>query len=353
MPWRTMSEEKQREYLSLKLIEQQWEKDNFVESLFPDEGPLRRDLYKKHTEFFANGEKYRERCIMAANRVGKTLAGGYEVYNHATGLYKGWWTGKRFNKPCRIMVSGDTGITTRDILQGKLFGEYDNPGENCLIPKHLIGDTVPKAGIPRAYDMVKVKHVSGGWSEIYMRSYESGRKIFQGVELEVFWADEECPQDVYSEGLIRLATTKGIAILTFTPLSGLTPLVLSFLGDEFKPPEQRAAEGMGMQDIPISRQEAIKKESREKAYDRHLASQALTPYQQSVIDSMRPICVSDTALSRHREHIDYIANTGGNPKISWFDEDHDPIGPRVRLDMVECGIITEHEGRISLAEGIK
>ncbi len=39
---------------------------------YPDTGPLRRSLYQKHLEFFRAGAKYRERCFMAANRVGKT-----------------------------------------------------------------------------------------------------------------------------------------------------------------------------------------------------------------------------------------------------------------------------------------
>jgi hypothetical protein len=37
-------------------------------------------------EFFEAGAKYRERCMMAANRVGKTLGvGGYETAAHLTG----------------------------------------------------------------------------------------------------------------------------------------------------------------------------------------------------------------------------------------------------------------------------
>jgi phage terminase large subunit-like protein len=41
--------------------------------------------------------------------------------------------------------------------------------------------------------------------------------------------DEECPHDVYLECLTRLLTTKGIAMLTFTPILGLTEVVLRFL----------------------------------------------------------------------------------------------------------------------------
>ena len=73
--------------------------------LFPDEDMEQPDgsiiharhKYAKHLEFFEAGAKYRERCFMAANRVGKTLgAGGYETAAHLTGDYPAWWVGRRF-----------------------------------------------------------------------------------------------------------------------------------------------------------------------------------------------------------------------------------------------------------------
>src|ERR1035438_1427137 len=55
---------------------------------YPDAGPLRRELYHKHMEFFAAGPSYRERLMLAANRVGKTESvGGYELTLHLTGQY--------------------------------------------------------------------------------------------------------------------------------------------------------------------------------------------------------------------------------------------------------------------------
>ena len=41
---------------------------------------IRDHLPQDHREFFRSGRNYRERCFMAANRVGKTEgAGGYEL----------------------------------------------------------------------------------------------------------------------------------------------------------------------------------------------------------------------------------------------------------------------------------
>ena len=41
-------------------------------SFYPSDGPLRRELYRKHLAFFAAGARYPQRMMMAANRVGKT-----------------------------------------------------------------------------------------------------------------------------------------------------------------------------------------------------------------------------------------------------------------------------------------
>ena len=63
---------------------------------FKDEGDLRRELYKKHLEFFEAGARYKERLVMAGNRVGKTESiGGYETALHLTGQYPNWWVGRR------------------------------------------------------------------------------------------------------------------------------------------------------------------------------------------------------------------------------------------------------------------
>ncbi len=41
--------------------------------------------------------------------------------------------------------------------------------------------------------------------------------------------------DVYGECLIRTATTNGIVMLTFTPLAGMSAVVLQFMPAEFRP----------------------------------------------------------------------------------------------------------------------
>ena len=74
-----------------------------------------------------------------------------------------------------------------------------------------------------------MKHKSGGVSTIGLKSSESGRAKFQGTAKHVIWLDEEPPADVYDECLMRLMTTNGIMMCTFTPLKGLSEVALRFL----------------------------------------------------------------------------------------------------------------------------
>lgn len=223
------------------------EKFGKFKALFPDEGPFRRELYPKHMDFFAAGLKYRERCAMAANRVGKTYGmGGYETTCHLTGDYPDWWPGHRFKHPIRAWAAGKTNETTRDIVQTVLLGEitFDRANKRVdgsgLIPRERIlqgkdGGITWKAGVADLVDTVSVRHRSGGVSKLGLKSYQQGRGAFEGTAQHWIWLDEEPPEDVYGECLIRTATTKGKTAITFTPLQGMSKVVIGFLPKEMQP----------------------------------------------------------------------------------------------------------------------
>jgi phage terminase large subunit-like protein len=200
-----------------------------------------REHYVKHMEFFRAGLTYRARCFMAANRVGKTFsAGGYELTCHLTGIYPKWWEGRRFRTPIRAWACGKTNETTRDIVQTTLVGDIEYIGSmkrvdgSGVIPRALIGmgagQLTWKQGVADLIDTVKIKHVTGGWSKLGLKSYQQGRGAFEGTAQHVVWDDEEPPMDVYNEQMIRTATTKGVIMLTFTPLEGMSDVVQQFLG---------------------------------------------------------------------------------------------------------------------------
>lgn len=195
---------------------------------WPDEGPFAYDKYPKHMEFLKLGATHRERMFMAGNRVGKSIAGGYEMSCHLTGLYPHWWEGKRFSLPTDCWAAGDTGQTTRDIVQTTLLGEVGSFGTG-LIPKEQIIDIRMRSGIPGAVDTVRVQHTSGGISKLGFKSYDQKRRAFQGTQKHAVWLDEEPPLEVYGECLMRTMTTKGVVFVTFTPLMGITMFVQEFL----------------------------------------------------------------------------------------------------------------------------
>lgn len=184
-----------------------------------------RGGYSKHMQVLSDTAKFRQVCMMAANRVGKSELGAYAVATWATGNYPHWWAGKRFKGAVNIQVAGETGKLVRDSVQKKLLGEIGALGSGA-VPKEFILSTTPKAGTPNAVDTVLIRHKLGGTSIIQFQSYDQGREAFQATERDVIWDDEEPPLDVYTEQLLRTMTTGGVVLSTFTPLKGVSETVL-------------------------------------------------------------------------------------------------------------------------------
>lgn len=208
------------------------ERETRLFQLYPDTGPLRRGLYSKHVSFFTAGQAHMERACIAANRVGKTWGiGGYETTLHLIGEYPDWWEGRRFEEPIEAWAAGDTSETTRDIVQQALMGPLGQLGTGLIPAVNIIGEPTKRMGVAGAMDTGRIRHKSGGVSLVGFKSYDQGRKKFQGTSKHVVWLDEEPPEDVYDECLIRLMTVGGLMIGTFTPLLGLSKVVLRFLPD--------------------------------------------------------------------------------------------------------------------------
>jgi phage terminase large subunit-like protein len=84
-------------------------------------------------------------------------------------------------------------------------------------------------GLADCIDSVFVKHVTGANSTLGFKSYDQGRERWQGETLDFVWFDEEPPLDVYTEGLTRTNATGGMVYMTFTPLLGMSDVVMMFL----------------------------------------------------------------------------------------------------------------------------
>lgn len=206
-----------------------------IDTYFPDSGPLRRELYVKHLDFFRAGAQHRERLFMAGNRVGKSDTGLYEDVLHLTGAYPSWWEGRRFDTPIEAWVAGETGATTRDILQLKLLGRWGEFGTG-LLPYDSIVDYSSKRGLGEAVDSLYIKNAFGGTSMLGFKAYSEGRGNFQGTAKHLIHFDEEPTIEVYSEALLRTmivpgTTLGGLMLVTFTPLLGWTDVVSAYLSD--------------------------------------------------------------------------------------------------------------------------
>jgi phage terminase large subunit-like protein len=212
----------------LQSLEQR-RKYNQQEFLFPDK--LRAD-YHKHWEFMDAGKFYKERALIAGNRVGKTYTAMGEASFHLNGRYPEGWKGKKFQEPINCWAIGKTHETTRDILQTYLIGPIHDIGSGML-PKEDIDRITTKSGIQDAKQDVYIKHytdgIYDGFSHLQFKSYIQGIDAFMGTAQHLILLDEEPPRNIYGECLMRTMTTNGSLICTFTPLEGISEVVESFM----------------------------------------------------------------------------------------------------------------------------
>lgn len=257
-----LTETEDRRLLKLLREEAYYEDGRKLWRYFPDDGPLRRELYAKHLEFFQAGATHPLRLFCSANRVGKTEGFGCEFTYHLTGLYPEWWEGRRFAHPIIAWVAGDTNPKTQEIIQTKLFGTGDVRQSakmgTGLIPRETIGGVVLRPGIPGAIQSAYISHATGGRSLVTLKSFEQGPESFQGNEVHLIWADELMPLSIFAECVIRITPTPwfegGMLAWTVTPLEGLTDAILEFLPDgTFSQEEQfppKYVVNAGWDDVP-------------------------------------------------------------------------------------------------------
>ena len=184
--------------------------------------------YAKQRSFHDAGRSCRERLFRAGNQLGKSFSGGAEAAYHLTGLYPDWWQGRRIEQANSGWVGAPSGELVRDGAQRVLLGR---PGEwgTGMIPKRCISDVSRATGVRDLVDTVTVKHVNGGTSRVKFKTFDQGRLRWQTETLHWVWMDEEPDIEIYTEALSRTNATKGFVWLTFTPLLGVSDVVMRFL----------------------------------------------------------------------------------------------------------------------------
>ena len=138
-----------------------------------------------------------------------------------------------YRQPIVAWAGGVSNETTRDIVQFELLGSPDDPEAfgSGTVPKDLIIKTERKPGVPNAKSVALVKHVSGGNSSLFFKAYEMGVEKWQGRSVDCIWLDEEPSRDIYSQAVTRTLDRKGMVYMTFTPESGMTETVASFMNN--------------------------------------------------------------------------------------------------------------------------
>lgn len=187
--------------------------------------------YAKQRAFHDAGRDKRERLFRAGNQLGKTLAGAAEVAIHLTGDYPTWWQGRRWERATKWWAGSKSGEATRGGVQRLLMGEPSDPSAQGtgFIPRKAIVDVSPARGLADALDTVTIRHVTGAHSTLKFKSYEQGRERWQVETVDGVWMDEEPPSDIYTEALSRTNATKGFVFVTFTPLLGVSDVVMRFI----------------------------------------------------------------------------------------------------------------------------
>ncbi len=218
-------------------------KYNLIDSVFPETGSFSRDEYHKHVAFFEAGKTHRFRVLGGGNGSGKSFSGSYELALHMTGEYPKWWKGHKYKKAIKVWVICESGSLWRDSMQQALLGSVGEEIGTGLIRKDLIPKDGTKSmpGVPGAIGQIQTKHIKGGISSLTVKTFEMGRNQFQAATLDLLVFDEEPPEDIYAECIMRTRGVKGVkepgkVMMLFTPLKGLSEVVMRYLPNGRFPP---------------------------------------------------------------------------------------------------------------------
>ena len=230
-----------RELLQLLRERDHRNKYRKIDSYFPDTGPLARTNYPTVMKYYSAGKTYLERLLSGGNGTGKTTDGAIEMWFHASGLYPTWWPGHKFSKPIVAWALSKSGDQMKSAMQTTMFGPRSDRGAG-VFPKDALFYEDGKQrwtnwpGIPNCIGSIMIAHYTNGVydgdSLIEFKTYDQEAEALQGANVQFIWLDEE-PNNpmVYTECLSRTRGRKGQEgriCMTFTPLQGMSDVVLSF-----------------------------------------------------------------------------------------------------------------------------
>lgn len=140
--------------------------------------------------------------LVAANRFGKSTAGTRECLWRARGVHPY----KRI-RPHRFIVIGIPDFT--------FYRETSEPILRKWLPRSWLIDE------SKNEKWFRIRRIDGGTCTIQYKTFDQGRRSWQGFEADFIWLDEEHPEDIYREAFARVITSRGDFLQTFTPVGGL------------------------------------------------------------------------------------------------------------------------------------
>lgn len=160
--------------------------------------------HNKQVDFHKSTAK--QRLYIGGNRAGKTVGGACEAI---------WWlTGKHPYRKVPSVVHGR--IVASDFIQG--VGKIVMPMiQRWLPPSELINGSWEDS-----YDKMSRTLTLASGNDVEFLSYDQALLKFAGTSRNFIWFDEEPPQDIFQECLMRTLDVEGSMWETLTPIDGMT-----------------------------------------------------------------------------------------------------------------------------------
>lgn len=181
----------------------------------PNRCPINPCPESKHVKFHKSAA--RNRVVFGGNRSSKTFTCEKEFVMHMV-CTKHPFTGKTFRKGDR-----HGRILAQDY---SLHEKKHIPGVFQWIPQSVLAygktESTKQAAWDKSYDSRNhlLHLINDGW--IDFQTYEQDSSKGESVDLDIWFADEEIPEDWYSACNARIVTRGGVGIMGVTPLYRLT-----------------------------------------------------------------------------------------------------------------------------------
>lgn len=166
-------------------------------------------------EFFRLCKDKREVAYFSGNKSGKTYCGAKFVAQAALGPNAAEYGMEvLYDEPIDVWVGSVDYKIQRESAQREI---------EHLVPRDQIKKCwTLQNGI---YDRIELHN----GSTIGFKTYEQGRRAWQGPKRHIVWFDEEPPEEIIKEGMARLIGKNAKLIFTMTPLMGQTIVFRRFI----------------------------------------------------------------------------------------------------------------------------